>query len=308
MQFRILGPLEVEDGGLLLPLRGPKQRALLALLLLSANEVVPDDRLLEDLWPEEQPKSGRTALRVRVSQLRKTLEGGRREGRSILLARSPGYVLHAEPASIDARRFERLLAEGRAALEDDPETAAVTLRDALALWHGPALADFAYESFAQAEIARLEELRQAAVEARIDADLALGRHGELVGELEALVAAEPLRERQRGQLMLALYRSGRQADALAAFREGREHLVEELGIEPGRALQELEGAILRHDPALEAPAPPSRVSSPAPTPVAAREERKLVTVVVADLAGTTALTTPDDPERTGRLLERVREA
>ncbi len=308
MQFRILGPLEVEDGGLLLPLRGPKQRALLALLLLSANEVVPDDRLLEDLWPEEQPKSGRTALRVRVSQLRKTLEGGRREGRSILLARSPGYVLHAEPASIDARRFERLLAEGRAALEDDPETAAVTLRDALALWRGPALADFAYESFAQAEIARLEELRQAAVEARIDADLALGRHGELVGELEALVAAEPLRERQRGQLMLALYRSGRQADALAAYREGREHLVEELGIEPGRALQELEGAILRHDPALEAPAPPSRAAAPAPTPVAALEERKLVTVVVADLAGTTALTTPDDPERTGLLLERVREA
>jgi len=308
MQFRILGPLEVEDGGLLLPLRGRKQRALLALLLLSANEVVPDDRLLEDLWPEEPPKSGRAALRVRVSQLRKTLEGGGREGRSILLARSPGYVLHAEPGSIDARSFERLFAEGRTALGDDPETAAAALRDALALWRGPALADFAYESFAQAEIARLEELRQAAVEARIDADLALGRHGELVGELEALVATEPLRERLRGQLMLALYRSGRQADALAAYREGREHLVEELGIEPGRALQELESAILRHDPALEAVAPPSRAADHAARPVAALEERKLVTVVVADLAGTTALAAADDPERTGLLLERVREA
>ena len=309
MEFRILGPLEVEDGGLLLPLRGRKQRALLALLLLSANEVVPDDRLLEDLWSEKPPKSGRAALRVRVSQLRKTLDSERPEGGgSLLLARSPGYVLHAEPGSIDARRFERLFSEGSKVLQDDPDAAAATLREALVLWRGPALADFAYEPFAQPEIARLEELRQAAVEARIEADLALGRHGELVGELEALVAGEPTRERLRGQLMLALYRSGRQADALTLYREGRSRLVEELGLEPGRALQELESAILRHDPALDPAAPRTRAAPVTETAAPALEERKLVTVLVADLAGTTGLAAADDPERTGLLLERVREA
>ena len=277
MQFRVLGPLEVEVGGLPLPLRGRRQRALLALLLLSANEVVPDDRLLEDLWGDEQPSSGRAALRVRISQLRKALgDGGR-----ALLTRPPGYVLHVDPDRVDARLFERLAAAGTRQLrEGSAELAAMTLREALALWRGPALADFAYEAFAQPEMARLEELRLAALEERIDADLALARHAELVGELEALVATEPLRERPRGQLMLALYRSGRQADALASYRAARRAL-DELGIEPGRALAELEGAILRQDPALEPPE--ARTAARAPRPD--HEERKLVTVLAVELDG-----------------------
>jgi DNA-binding SARP family transcriptional activator len=305
MEFRILGPLEVEVGGQLLPLRGRRQRALLALLLLSANEVVPDDRLLEDLWGDEPPTSGRAALRVRVSQLRKALG----EAGDALLTRPPGYVLHVEPDRIDARLFERLYGEGRRQLADgSAELAAMTLREALGLWRGPALADVAYETFVQSEIARLEELRRAALEERIDADLVLGRHVELVGELDALVVSEPLRERLRGQLMLALYRSGRQADALAAYRDARQALVEELGIEPGRSLAELESAILRQDPALEAPEPAVIVVETQPAPPEPAEERKLVTVVVADLAGPTPLGATDDPERAGLLLERFRAA
>ena len=301
MEFRVLGPLEAEVGGQLLPLRGRRQRALLALLLLSANEVVPDDRLLDDLWGDEPPSSGRAALRVRVSQLRKALG----EAGSALLTRPPGYVLHVEPDRIDSRLFERLLGEGRRQLaEGSPELAALTLREALGLWRGPAFADVAYESFAQAEIARLEELRLAAIEEQVAADLELGRHAELVGELESLVAAEPLRERLRGQLMLALYRSGRQADALAAYRDARTSLVDELGIEPSRALADLEAAILRQDPALEPPERPALAAvEPAPEPA---EERKLVTVIAADLAGPGPLA--DDPERAGLLLERYHEA
>ncbi len=298
MEFRILGPLEAEIGGQLLPLRGRRQRALLALLLLNANEVVPDDRLLEDLWGAEPPSSGRAALRVRVSQLRKALG----EGGSSLLTRPPGYVLHVEHDRIDARLFERLLGAGRKQLaEGSPQMAALTLREALALWRGPALADLAYESFTQPEIARLEELRRAGLEEQIEADLALGRHPELVGELESLVAAEPLRERLRGQLMLALYRSGRQADALAAYRDGRRKLVDDLGIEPGRPLAELEAAILRQDPELELPEPARvRVAEKRPE---STQERKLVTVIAADLGAVGPLI--DDPERAGRLLERL---
>ena len=305
MEFRVLGPLEVEVGGQLLPLRGRRQRALLALLLLSANEVVPDDRLLEDLWGNEPPASGRAALRVRISQLRKALG----EAGDALLTRPPGYVLHVEPDRIDARLFERLYGEGRRQLaEGAAELAAMTLREGLGLWRGPALADFAYETFAQTEIARLEELRRAAFEERIDADLALGRHVELVGELEALVVTEPLRERLRGQLMLALYRSGRQADALAAYRDVRQGLVEELGIEPGRSLAELETAILHQDPALDAPEPTGAVVETPPAPAEPAEERKLVTVVAADLAGPAPLGAADDPERAGLLLKRFRAA
>ena len=305
MDYRILGGLEVQDAGRPLPVRGPRRRALLVHLLVNANQVVPDDRLLEDLWASEQPASGRSALRVRVSQLRKALEDGQ-----AILTRPPGYVLHVTPDELDALRFERLLTEGRKALgAGRAELAAATLREALALWRGPALADVAYEPWAQSEIARLEELRRAALEERIDADLTLGRHAELVGELEALVAEEPLRERRRGQLMLALYRSGRQADALAAYRAAREALVEELGIEPSRALQELEGAILRHDVALEPPAPAAAPDEEAPpAPGQPSQERKLVTVLVADVAGSPALSEAPDPERAGVLLARVTEA
>lgn len=303
MEYRILGGLEVEDRGRPVPLRGPRQRALLVHLLVNANEVVPDERLLEDLWAGERPRSGRAALRVRVSQLRKALANGA----EALLTRPPGYVLRVGADDLDVLRFERLLVEGRKALAAGrPDAAAETLRDGLALWRGPALADVAYDPWAQAEIVRLEELRRTALEERIDADLALARHAELVGELEALVAGEPLRERLRGQLMLALYRSGRQADALAAYRAARAALVQELGIEPGRALQELEGAMLRQDPFLDPPQEPVPAGEPGrPAAASPEAERKIVTVLAADLAGSRALAEESDPERSGALLARI---
>jgi predicted ATPase/DNA-binding SARP family transcriptional activator len=247
MEFRILGPVEVADGGSLIALP-EAQRALLAVLLLSANEVVSSDGLIEALWEEHSPESGRTALQVRVSQLRK----GLRAGGALVVTRPPGYVLQVDADQVDLGRFERLVAEAE---EADPSAAAVKLREALALWRGPALADLAFESFAQPAIARLEELRLGAVEKRIDADLALGRHAALVGELEALAAEHPLREHVRAQLMLALYRCGRQADALSVYQSARRELVEELGIEPSPSLRKLERSILRQDSALEPPPP-----------------------------------------------------
>jgi DNA-binding SARP family transcriptional activator len=243
-QFRLLGPLEVSDDGTPLPLGGTGQRALLALLLLHANEVVSSDRLLDELWDGAPPASGATALQVRVSQLRKGLG---RVGERVE-TRPPGYVVRVEPGELDLDRFSRLVDE---AGSSEPEAAVDKLRDALMLWRGPALADVAYESFAQPAISRLEELRLMALEKRIEAELALGRHVELVAEVEALVREHPLRERPHGQLMLALYRSGRQAEALGAYRRLRSSLVEELGVEPGPALQELERAILRQEPGLE---------------------------------------------------------
>ena len=246
MEFRILGPLEAWEGGHEMSLGGPRPRALLALLLLHANEVVSADRLIDELWGEDSPEDAAAALRVNVSRLRKTLP------QDVLTTRSPGYVLRVERDALDLHRFERLVDEGRSLLARGlAADASQRLREALALWRGPALADVAYESFAQAAIARLEEIRVAATELRIDADLALGRHHELVGELEALVAEHPLRERLHGNLMTALYRSGRQADALSAYQDARHALVEELGIDPSPELQELERAILRQDHALD---------------------------------------------------------
>jgi DNA-binding SARP family transcriptional activator len=244
MEFRILGPLEVTDGGRLVVLQGVKQRALLAVLLLHANEVVSSDRLIEELWGAEPPESGVTALQVRVSQLRKALG----ESAGLLETRTPGYVLHVAPDALDLERFERLAAEAAGA---QPERAADLLREALALWRGPPLVEFAYDAFAQAAINRLQELRLAVLEQRIEADLALARHAQLVGEVEALVVEHPLRERLRAQLMLALYRSGRQAEALDVYQSTRRTLVDSLGIEPTPALQELEGAILRQDRELD---------------------------------------------------------
>jgi DNA-binding SARP family transcriptional activator len=250
MEFRILGPLEVWHRGGEVSLGGQRPRALLAVLLLHPNEVVPADRLIDELWGEESPQSASAALRVIVSRLRKTLP------ENVLTTRSPGYVLRVERDELDLHRFERLVDEGRSLRERGlAAEASERLRDALALWRGPALADFAYESFAQAAIARLEEIRLAAVGLRIEADLALGRHQELIGELEALVAEHPLREGLRSYLMTALYRSGRQAEALDAYQAARRTLVDELGIEPSPGLQELERAILRQDPSLE----PARV-------------------------------------------------
>src|SRR5215207_5318465 len=251
MEFRVLGPLEAWDGGCEVSLGGRKPRALLAVLLLHANEVVSSDRLIDELWGEESPGRATAALRVNVSRLRKALP------QDVLTTRSPGYVMRVEPDELDLHRFERLVDEGSGLLARGlAADASERLREALSLWRGTALADFAYESFAQAAVARLEEIRLAAVELRIDADLVLGRHGGLVGELEALVAEHPLRERLQMYLMTALYRSGRQAEALDAYREARRALVDELGIDPSPALQELERAILRQDPVLEVEAPP----------------------------------------------------
>src|SRR5918994_6709359 len=264
MDFRILGPLEVADNGLEPVIAPGKQRALLAILLLHANEVVSSDRLIAGLWGEQPPASAAKSLQVHVSRLRKTLGG--REGP--ITTASNGYSIRVAPGALDLERFTRLAEEGRLALgADDPERGSELLCDALSLWRGPPLADFTYEAFAQMEIGRLEELRLAALEDRIDADLARGRHAELVAELEALVAAHPLRERLRRQLVLALYRAGRQADALQAYRTARGKLMDEFGLEPTPELRQLEHAILTHDAAVRAPAAPAARPSGLPAPV-----------------------------------------
>lgn len=243
MQFRILGPLEVAEGDCLISLAGA-QRALLALLLLSANEVLSADRLIEALWVEELPESGRAALQVRVSQLRKALGGN--GGR--IVTRAPGYLLRVGRDELDLHSFERVVSEANGA---EPAQAAAKLREALGLWRGAPLDDLSHTSFAQPAIRHLEELRLAALEKRIEADLELGRHADVIAELETLVEQYPLREHLHEQLMLALYRCGRQADALAAYRHARRMLVEQLAIEPGAPLRELEQAILRQEPSLD---------------------------------------------------------
>ena len=223
MQFQILGPLEVRRQGRQVALGAAKQRALLAILLVHANELVSSDRLIDELWPQP-PETAANTLQVYVGKLRKALEPGRARGApaEVLITRAPGYMLRVEAGQLDAERFESLLADGSRAREaGESPAAAELLREALALWRGDALADFIYEPFAQGEIARLEELRLSALEERIEADLGLGRHAALVGELEGLVREHPLRERLRAQLMLALYRDGRQADALEVYRDAR---------------------------------------------------------------------------------------
>ena len=248
VRFRILGQLEVEGPAGAIRLGGAKQRALLALLLLHANEVVPTGTLIELLWTEAPPADAAKALQVQVSRLRRALEA------DVLQTLPGGYLLEVDPGQFDLRRFEELAGAGRELLaHGDAAAARGTLNEALELWRGTPLTEFAANPLARREAARLEELRLTALEDRIDADLVLGAHGQLVGELEALVARHPLRERFRAQLMLALYRAGRQADALAAYRDARRGLVDELGIEPGRQLQELEQSILRHDTALDLP-------------------------------------------------------
>jgi DNA-binding SARP family transcriptional activator len=246
MEFRILGPLDVRSGDTPIPLGGAKQRGLLAILLLNAGEVVSMDRLVDELWGEDPPATAVKTVQVFVSQLRKALGADR------IVTRAPGYSLEIDSSELDLHRFGRLADEGRSALAaGDAETAAARLREALGLWTGPPLSDLVYERSVEVEAVRLAELRLAALEDRIEADLQSGRSTELVGELQGLVARHPLRERPRAQLMLALYRSGRQAEALDVYRDTRATLVEELGIEPGSELQALERAVLRHDPALE---------------------------------------------------------
>ncbi|HEX9349937.1 MAG TPA: BTAD domain-containing putative transcriptional regulator, partial [Gaiellaceae bacterium] len=253
-------------------LGGRRKRAVLAILLLHLNRVVSSDRLIEELWGERPPATALQTVRVHVSQIRKVL------GLDLLRTLPAGYVLELGPDQLDTRRFERLLDEGRAAIAvGDAASAAAFLHEGLDLWRGPALADFTFEPFAQAEIARLEDLRVAALEGRIEADLALGGNMELVGELEALIAEHPLRERFRAQLMLALYRAGRQSDALDAYREARRLLVEELGLEPSPELRALEGALLRQDGSLGLP-------SLSPQFIASQPSvRKTVTLVHVDL-------------------------
>ena len=245
----MLGELEVE-GVRRERLGGPKQRAMLAYLLLHANELVPRDRLIDAVWGDEPPPTARSIVHGYVRKLRAALDGtGAR-----IVARPPGYVFELEPEDLDVRRFERLAADGREALAaGHPGRARELLTDALALWRGEPLADLAYEPAVEAEARRLEGLRLEATMDRIAAELELGADAGLVGELETLVSQHPFTERLRGQLMLALYRAGRQADALETYRAARGALAEELGIEPGRNLRQLEEAILRHDPTLETP-------------------------------------------------------
>jgi DNA-binding SARP family transcriptional activator len=313
MEFRVLGPLEIVEQGNPLPLGGARQRALLALLLTRANEVVSTDRLIDELWGDRTPKRAANALQYHVSQLRKLLGEA-----DAIVTKEPGYMIRVGPDELDLLRFERLVQEGQ---RSSPEAAARLLRNALALWRGPALADVSDETFARAEIVRLEELRLVALEGRIDADLALGRDTELVAELEALIREHPLRERLRAQLMLALYRSGRQAEALEVYRQTRRHLVDELGIDPSPALQQLEQAILHQDPELS-----PRVVAVAPTqralmvvaadetridsllelaePLARRPARELILARLLSEDGDLAAATTALADRRDKLLER----
>ncbi|HTI33669.1 MAG TPA: BTAD domain-containing putative transcriptional regulator, partial [Miltoncostaea sp.] len=279
--FRILGPLEVRVGDRPVALGGPKPRAVLAILLLRAGGVVATDALIEGLWGSRPPPSARGAVQVYVSQLRRALAAAEADDASIETA-GAGYVVHVAPGALDLARFDARAAEGRVALDgDDPAGASEAYGEALALWRGPALADFTYDEFAQPEIAHLEDRRLAAVEARIDADLRLGRHAELVPELERLVAEHPLRERPRGQLMVALSGSGRQADALERYAAGRRTMVDELGIEPGTELRELEARILRQDPDLAPARAPPRPAAGRPAAVRARVPWPLALAVAA---------------------------
>jgi len=325
MEFGILGPIEIRADGRPVPLEGPKQRALLAILLLRRGHVVPVERLIDDLWGGLPPSAAHNLLWVHVARLRKVLEPGRAKGApsSLLVTQVHGYRLDIEPNDLDLERFERLVAEGREALaRGAAEEAGLLLRQALDLWRGPPLADLAAEPFARGHVVRLEERRLSTLEDRIRADLAAGRHDDLAGELEALIAAHPLRERLRGQLMLALYRAGRQADALEVYRRTQQYLAEELGIDPGAELQRLEQAVLTHDPDLEwiplvAQQPHGGQVPPAPSHVAdaaasaPAELRKTVTVASIGISASEA-GRPVDPESlhhlAGRYLEEVRSA
>ena len=307
MEFRLLGPLEIWEEGRPLSLGGTKQRALLAILLLRANEVVSRDVLIDELWGEQPPASAAHSVEAYVSRLRKTLHADR-AGEPILVTRPPGYMLRVDFEKLDLHRYERLLEDGRRALATHaPERALQKLDDALSLWRGPPLGDLAFEPFAQVEAERLEELRLAGLEQRIEAELGLGRNAALVPELQALVAQHPLREQLRGQLMLALYRSGRQAEALQVYRETRAYFVEELGLEPGPSLRTIEQAILRHEAVLDVPQPDAgavAVASPSPSPsplettpitpatIPARRRVPVMGLVAAAIAITAAIAIP----------------
>jgi DNA-binding SARP family transcriptional activator len=299
MEFRILGATEVLDGRRRIQLPSGRGRALLALLALHAGEPVSADRLMDELWGEDPPPTARTVVHGLVSRLRRVLEPRIAKSRAggLLQTLGSGYRLAIEPDAVDAHRFKRLIDEARGA---PAEMRAAKLSAALALWRGPALADFVYQPFAQRAITALEELRIEATEDRIEADLALGRAADLVSELEQLIQEHPFRERLRGSLMLGLYRSGRQADALQAYRDARSLLVEELGLEPAPVLRDLETAILRQDPALDVPSTDRAWTGTPGSPGSwLPRERRTVTVAVLDIAPSAK---PDaDAEAIGRL-------
>ena len=275
LEFRILGPLEVLEDGRAVALGGQKQRALLTILLLDAGRVVSVDRIVDALWGESPPKTAPTSLQNFVSHLRKAL------GADILVTRPPGYLLRIAPEQLDLERFRMLVvAAKRLPVQERP----AKLREALTLWRGRPLADFALEAFAQPEIGRLEELRLAALEERIEAELTAGAHSELVGELELLVEEHTLREGLRRQLMLALYRAGRQAEALQVYHDARRVLVDELGIDPSRSLQQLHGAILRQDAELDLGPTPAVVQDRLKDVAAAMLDGRLVPVLGTDVA------------------------
>ncbi len=295
LEFRVLGPLEVRDGDEIVHVGGTRQRSVLAILLLRANEVVSTDRLIDELWGASPPDDAATALQAHVSRLRKAIP----DGPSVLVTKAPGYLLRVAPRQLDLERFEEHVRTGRDALADgDAELAATELRAALALWRGRPLADLENEPFAREATAHLEDVWLDALEVRVGADLDLGRHAELVPELRALVRAHPLREGLCEQLMLALYRAGRQADALEVYTDARRRLDEELGLEPGPALQRLQQRILVQDPSLE----PGRVAH---RPRRARRGR-LAAAALAGLAVVAAVVTtgviasrPGPPAPTG---------
>ena len=282
MEFRVLGPIEVRVDGDLVDLGPRLQRRLLALLLLNVNRVVPADVILDLLWGDEAGER-RNALWTQVSRLRAVLEPDRprRSEGTVLVTRDQGYRLTVEPDAIDAHRFEQAASEGRALLRTDPARAAEILRGALEMWHGSPLQDFAYEEFAQAEITRLAELRLAALEDRIEADLAVGRSRGIIGELEALAIEHPFRERITALLMVALYRAGRQAEALRAFSRARVFLIEEMGIEPSVTLRHLEQRILDQDATLAEP-PARSDEAPAADPGAAAPRAARPPAVLAE--------------------------
>ena len=290
LEFRILGPLEVSDETGHVALGGPKQRGLLAILVLEAGRVVPTDRLVDLLWGEEAPKSATASLQNAVGRLRREL------GTDVLETRAPGYVLSVGPEQIDARRFERTLTDVRRLPADERRQ---RLNDALELWRGPALAEFAFDDFAQAEIRRLDEMRLVAREERIEADLELGRHVDVVGELEGLMREHPLRETFRRQLMLALYRAGRQAEALEVYQDARGRFTDELGIEPGPELKRLQSEILRHEVGLVSADGPVQLDEEAEI-VRALLAGRIVPVIGLDGAGdlaahlASAFQVPDD--------------
>jgi DNA-binding SARP family transcriptional activator/streptogramin lyase len=313
MEFRVLGSLEAVAEGRSLALGAAKQRALLAVLVLNDNRIVSTDRLIDALWGEEAADGAAHTVQVYVSALRKALRvPGSPAPETILVTQGPGYVLRVEPETIDLHRFERIVGEGRRALAaGEPARAADLLEEALGLWRGPPLVEFAHEAFAQPDIARIEDLRLSAVEDRIEADLDLGRQAEVLGELRSLVADHPLRERLRGHLMLALYRSGRQSEALDVYRDGRQQLVDELGIDPSPDLQRLERAILEQDPELEVAVPRATHPRPAPrrrrtrTAVAALVVMATLVVTVVVVVARTSESPPPGPSLEANSVVRI---